>query len=73
MRDEITRQVVEAHARAHSLADQIEFFHKALSAAEQDLTRARLDYLTAITEHNRAQLALRRAVGNPARALKSGR
>ena len=73
VRDEITRQVVGAHARAHSLADQIEFFHKALSAAEQDLTRARLDYLTAITEHNRAQLALRRAVGNPARALKSGR
>ena len=87
LRDEITRQVVEAHARAHSLADQIEFSRKALSAAEQtlklarqrqqfgvgevleniqaeqDVTRARLDYLTAITEQNRAQFALRRAVG----------
>jgi outer membrane protein TolC len=87
LRDEIARQVVEAHARAHSLADQIEFSRRALSAAEQslklarqrqqfgvgevleniqaaqDLTRARLDYLTAITEHNRAQFALRRAVG----------
>ncbi len=86
LRDEITRQVVEAHASAHSLADQIEFSKKALSAAEQslklarqrqqfgvgevleniqaeqDLTRARLDYLTAITGHNRAQFALRRAV-----------
>jgi outer membrane protein TolC len=87
MREEITRQVVEAHARARSLADQIEFSRRALSAAaqslklarerqqfgvgevleniqaEQDLTRARLDYLTAITDHNRAQFALQRAVG----------
>jgi outer membrane protein TolC len=31
--------------------------------AEQDLTRARLDYLTVVTEYNRAQFALRRAVG----------
>jgi outer membrane protein TolC len=87
LRDEITRQVVEAHARVHSMADQIDYSRKALGAAEQaqklarqrqqfgvgevleniqaaqDLTRARLDYLTAITEHNRAQFALRRAVG----------
>lgn len=87
LRDEIERQVVEAHARVQSLADQIEYSRKALTAAEetlklarerrqfgvgevleniqaaQDLTRARLDYLTAITEHNRAQFALRRAVG----------
>lgn len=87
LRDEITRQVVEAHARAHSLADQIEFSQRALSAAEQslklarqrqqfgvgevleniqaeqDLTRARLEYLTAITENNRAQFSLQRAVG----------
>jgi outer membrane protein TolC len=87
LRDEITRQVVEAHTRVHSLRDQIDYSRKALSAAEQalklarqrqqfgvgevleniqaaqDLTRARLDYLTAITEHNRAQFALRRAVG----------
>ncbi len=88
LRDEITRQVVEAHTRVHSLTDQIEYSRKALSSAEQslklarqrqqfgvgevleniqaaqDLTRARLDYLTAITEHNRAQFALRRAVGS---------
>lgn len=31
--------------------------------AEQDLTRARLDYLTTVTEFNRAQFALRRAIG----------
>lgn len=31
--------------------------------AEQDLTRARLDYLTVVTEYNRAQFALRRAIG----------
>lgn len=89
LRDEIARQVVEAHARAHSLSDQIDYSRKALGAAEQslklarqrqqfgvgevleniqaaqDLTRARLDYLTAITEFNRAQFALRRAVGRP--------
>jgi outer membrane protein TolC len=88
LRDEVTRQVVEAHTRVHSLADQIEYSRKALNSAEQslklarqrqqfgvgevleniqaaqDLTRARLDYLTAITEHNRAQFALRRAIGS---------
>ncbi len=92
LRDEITRQVVEAHARATSLADQMESARKALAAAEQslklarqrqqfgvgevleniqaeqDLTRARLDYLTVITEHNRAQFALQRAAGRTARA-----
>lgn len=31
--------------------------------AEQDLTRARLDYLSVVTEYNRAQFALRRAIG----------
>lgn len=31
--------------------------------AEQDLTRSRLDYLTVVTEYNRAQFALRRATG----------
>jgi outer membrane protein TolC len=31
--------------------------------AEQDLTQARLDYLTVVTEYNRAQFALRRAIG----------
>lgn len=87
LRDEITRQVVEAHARARSQADQLGFARKALSAAEQslklarqrqhygvgevleniqaeqDLTRARLDYLNVITEHNKAQFALQRALG----------
>jgi len=87
LRDEIARQVVEAHTRVGSLRDQIGYAAKALSSAEQsltlarqrqqfgvgevleniqaaqDLTRARLDYLTAITEQNRAQFALRRAVG----------
>ena len=31
--------------------------------AEQDLTRARLDYLRAVSEYNKAQYALARAVG----------
>ena len=31
--------------------------------AEQELSRARLDYLTIVTEHNRAQFLLRRAIG----------
>jgi len=34
--------------------------------AEQELTRARLDYLSVVTEHNRAQFLLRRAVGTEA-------
>ena len=87
LRDEITRQVVEADAHVHSLVDQLEFARKALSAAEkslrlargrqefgigevleniqaeQDQTRARLDFLNVITEHNKAQFALRRALG----------
>ncbi len=91
LHDEITRQVVEAHARVHSLADQIEFARKALDAAEnslklarqrqqfgvgevleniqseQDLTRARIDYLGAIADYNRAQFALQRAMGRVAK------
>jgi outer membrane protein TolC len=87
LRDEITRQVVEAHTRVRSLGDQLGYARKALEAAqqvlkltgerkafavgevlenvvaEQDLTRARLDYLAVVTEHNRAQFLLRRAVG----------
>ena len=31
--------------------------------AEQELSRARLDYLTVVTDHNRAQFLLRRAIG----------
>lgn len=87
LRDEITRQVVEAHTRVKSLGEQLEHARRALDAseqtlklarerkafavgevlenvqAEQDLTRARLDYLTIVTEHNRAQFLLRRAIG----------
>lgn len=39
--------------------------------AEQDLTRARLDYLAVVTENNRAQFLLRRAVGDAVRTLKA--
>ena len=87
LRDEITRQVVEAHTRVRSLADQLAYARKTLEAAEQalkltgerrafavgevlenilaeqDLTRARLEYLAVVTEHNRAQFLLRRAIG----------
>jgi hypothetical protein len=38
--------------------------------AEQDLTRARLDYLGVVTEHNRAQFFLRRAIGAEAVVAK---
>ena len=92
LRDEITRQVVEAHTRVRSLAGQLIHARAALSAAEQalklarerkafavgevleniqaeqDLTRARLDYLNIVTENNRAQFLLRRAVGGTATA-----
>lgn len=95
LRDEITRQVVEAHTRVHSLAEQLIHARAALSAAEQalklarerkafavgevleniqaeqDLTRARIDYLNIVTENNRAQFLLRRAVGGT--AIPAGR
>jgi len=85
--EEITRQVVEAHTRVRSLADQLVYARKSLAASEQalkltgerkqfavgevlenvlaaqELTRARLDYLAVVTEHNRAQFLLRRATG----------
>ena len=88
LRDEISRQVVEAFARLRSAADQIETASGALSAAEeglrlaqtrkefavgivletiqaeQDLTRARLDYFKAVAEFNKAQYELKNAVGN---------
>jgi outer membrane protein TolC len=97
LQEEITRQVVEAHTRVHSLADQLGYARKELEAAEQalklagerkafavgevlenifaeqELTRARLEYLSVVTEHNRAQFLLRRAVGAeaaPARRKK---
>ncbi len=86
-RDEVVRQVVEAHSRTHSLADQLGSTQRALAAAEQllkysrerkefgvgavleavqaeqELTRARLDYLGALAEHNKAQFSAARAIG----------
>ena len=38
--------------------------------AEQELSRARLDYLTILTGHNRAQFLLRRAIGADAAAAR---
>jgi outer membrane protein TolC len=94
LQDEITRQVVEAHTRVHSLTDQLVHARKALEAAEealnlagerkafavgevlenivaeQELTRARLDYLSVVTEHNRAQFLLRRAIGAGSAAVR---
>ncbi|MEO6739326.1 MAG: TolC family protein [Chthoniobacteraceae bacterium] len=87
LREEIARQVVEAHTLVHSLEEQLMHVRAVLEAAgktlllarerrafavgevlesilaEQDLSRARLDYLTIVTEHNRAQFLLRRAIG----------
>jgi outer membrane protein TolC len=87
MREEISRQVVDEHTRAGSLASQITEAKRALEAAEQslklarerrqfavgevleniqaeeDLTRARLDYVNAVAEHNKAQYGLERARG----------
>jgi outer membrane protein TolC len=87
LRDEIVRQVIEAHTRSLSLADQITIAGRALKAAErslqlaqdrkqfgvgavletiqaeQDLTRARLDYAKAIADFDRAQYALTKAIG----------
>jgi OMF family outer membrane factor len=87
LRDDITRQVVEAFTRWQSLADQLDTAKRALTAAEeglllaqqrkefavgivletiqaeQDLTRARLDYLKAVAEFNKSQYALKKATG----------
>lgn len=87
LRDEILRQVVEAHVHAQSLGDQLAIARNALAAAEetlklsrerkqfaigavleviqaeQELTRARLDYVSLVAEHNKAQYALQRAIG----------
>ncbi len=88
-KDEITRQVVEAHTLVQSLSDQIPASRQNLATAtealhlaqqrkefgvgivleeiqaQQELVRARSDYLTAVAEFNKAQFALRRAVGTP--------
>ncbi|MBI3416556.1 MAG: TolC family protein [Verrucomicrobia bacterium] len=87
-RDEVSRQVVEAHTRVDSLADQLGMTRRVLTAAgelfkltrerkqfgvglvledmqaEQELTRARLEHLNVVAEFNRAQFALKRAVGD---------
>jgi outer membrane protein TolC len=88
-RQDIERQVVEAHTRVHSQADQLAMAQRALTAAEQllklsrerkefgaaavletiqaeqELTRARLEYFNALAAHNRAQFFLRRCLGEP--------
>jgi len=87
IRDDISRQVVEAFTRLQSQADQINTARRGLAAAdealrlarqrqefavgvvlenilaEQDLTRARNDYLMAIAEFNKSQYALLKATG----------
>jgi len=87
LKDEITRQIVEADARVRSLADQLATVKRQLSAAdeslrltqqrkefgvgnvleniqaEQELSRARNDYVAAIAEYDKAQYVLRNATG----------
>lgn len=87
LRDDITRQAIEAFTRWQSLGDQLETARHLLAAAEeglrlaqqrkefavgvvletiqaeQDLTRARLDYLKAVADFNKAQYALSKAIG----------
>src|SRR5439155_27195719 len=94
--DEVVRQVVEAHTRTQSLADQLGSAQRALAAAEQslkysrerkefgvgavleavqaeqELTRARLDYLGVLAEHNKAQFAAARAIGQLGKAGREG-
>jgi outer membrane protein TolC len=87
LRDDLTRQTVEAFAHWQAIREQIDSARRALEAAreglrlaeqrkefavgivleniqaEQDLTRARLEYLRAVAAFNQAQYALRKAVG----------
>ena len=87
VKDDIIRQVVEAHTRVHSLTSQLATLKRALATAEeafrltrerkergfgvvlenifaeQDLTRARTDYLGTVAEFNKAQYLLQRASG----------
>lgn len=87
LRDELTRQVVEAFTRWQSLSDQLDTTRRALAAAEeslqlaqqrkefavgvvletiqaeQDLTRARLDYVKAVAEFNKAQYTMKKVTG----------
>lgn len=92
LKDDIIRQVVEAHTRVHSLRDQLTTLRRALATAEegfrltrarkergigvvlenifaeQELTRARSDYVAAVAEFNKAQFALRRVIGQDAKS-----
>ncbi|MEY2878558.1 MAG: hypothetical protein RLZZ15_938 [Verrucomicrobiota bacterium] len=85
--DQVTREVIEAHARVRGATARLDAAKQALAAAEsswnfsrarrdfgvaavleavqaeQDFTRARLDYLETIAAHNAAHYALQRAVG----------
>jgi outer membrane protein TolC len=87
LRDDVTRQVVEAFTRWQSLADQLAVTERTLAVAEeglrlaqqrkefavgivletiqteQDLTRARLEYLKAVAEFNKAQYVLSKSTG----------
>lgn len=87
-KDEIIRQVVEAHTRVHSLTAQLATLKRSLATAEeafrltrerkergfgvvlenifaeQELTRARSDYVAAVAEFNKAQHTLLRATGH---------
>jgi outer membrane protein TolC len=64
---ESAREALSASEQALKLARQRQQFGvgEVLEniQAEQDLTRSRLDYLSVVTEYNRAQFALRRAIG----------
>lgn len=88
IRDQIRRQVVEYHAHAASLGEQIRSLRVAMESAEkaaqlsrerraqsvsgvledllaeEELTRARRDYVAAIAQFDQAQYALVRAVGS---------
>jgi outer membrane protein TolC len=63
-RDEVARQVVEAHVRVHSLADQLALSRRALEAAEQlfKLTRERKQFgVGAVLEDIQAEQELTRS------------
>ena len=64
LRDQVTREVVDAHTRAVSLADQIQTARRALAAAEETarLTRGRKEFGVGIVlEEIQAQVDLTRA------------
>src|SRR6266571_1705644 len=95
--DEITRQVVESHARAHSLQDQLATTKQNLATAsetlrltrerkqfgvgivlediqaQQELTRARSDYVNAVAEFDKAQYSLLKALGSAGPAREQSR